>query len=53
MREAILEGKRKFVVRDAPEPVLDEGEVLIKVRYCGICGSDLHTYIEGVNIRHG
>ncbi len=53
MREAILEGKRRFVVRDAPEPVLDEGEVLIKVRYCGICGSDLHTYIEGVNIRHG
>lgn len=53
MREAILEGKKRFVVRDAPEPVLDEGEVLIKVRYCGICGSDLHTYIEGVNIRHG
>jgi len=53
MREAILEGKRKFVVRDAPEPVLGEGEVLIKVEYCGICGSDLHTFIEGVNIRHG
>ncbi len=53
MREAILEGKKGFMVRDAPEPVLDEGEVLIKVQYCGICGSDLHTYIEGVNIRHG
>lgn len=53
MREAILEGKRGFVVRDVPEPVLDEGELLIKVQYCGICGSDLHTYIEGVNIRHG
>lgn len=53
MREAILEGKRRFVVRDAPEPVLDEGEVLIKVRYCGICGSDLPTYFEGANIRNG
>jgi len=53
MREAILEGKRKFVVRDGPEPVLDEGEVLIKVQYCGICGSDLHTYIEGVPARYG
>jgi 2-desacetyl-2-hydroxyethyl bacteriochlorophyllide A dehydrogenase len=53
VREAILEGKRRFVVRDVPEPALDEDEVLIKVRYCGICGSDLHTYIEGVNIRHG
>lgn len=53
MREAILEGKRRFVVRDAPEPVLDEGEVLIKVQYCGICGSDLPTYIEGVPARQG
>lgn len=53
MREAILEGKEKYVVRDAPEPVLGEGELLIKVRYCGICGSDLHTYYEGANIRHG
>ncbi|MGB3129280.1 MAG: zinc-binding dehydrogenase [Dehalococcoidia bacterium] len=53
MREAILEGKRKFVVRDVPEPVLDEDEVLIKVRYCGICGSDLITYVEGVPARHG
>jgi len=53
MREAILEGKREFVVRDVPEPVLDEGEVLIKVQYCGICGSDLITYIQGVPARYG
>jgi (R,R)-butanediol dehydrogenase/meso-butanediol dehydrogenase/diacetyl reductase len=53
MRQAILEGKRKFAVRDVPEPVLDADEVLIKVRYCGICGSDLHTYIEGVDARYG
>jgi 2-desacetyl-2-hydroxyethyl bacteriochlorophyllide A dehydrogenase len=53
VREAILEGKEKYVVRDAPEPVLGEGELLIRVQYCGICGSDLHTYYEGANIRHG
>ncbi len=29
-------------------PTLDEGEALIRVRACGICGSDLHTYRHGL-----
>jgi len=29
-------------VRDLPEPVPGEGQVLVKVLRCGICGSDLH-----------
>lgn len=53
MREAVLEGRSKYVIRNAPDPVPGEGEVLIKVQYAGICGSDLHTYYEGANIRHG
>ena len=48
MRAAILEGERKFAIKDVPEPVLDAGEVLIKVECCGICGSDLPTYVVGV-----
>jgi len=39
MKAAILEGKRKLVVKEVPEPVLDKDEVLIKVQYCGICWS--------------
>lgn len=53
MRQAILVDKRKFEVREVPEPILNEDEVLIKVRYCGICGSDLDTYVGGVTISHG
>ncbi|MEE8471126.1 MAG: zinc-binding dehydrogenase [Dehalococcoidia bacterium] len=53
MREAILEGKRRFVVREVPEPAPDEDEVMIRVRYCGICGSDLITYVHGVPARYG
>jgi len=53
MKEAILEGERHFVISEVPEPVLDSNEVLIKVHYCGICGSDLHTYIGGVPTRYG
>ena len=29
-------------LRDVPEPKLSEDEVLIKVKVCGICGSDIH-----------
>jgi 2-desacetyl-2-hydroxyethyl bacteriochlorophyllide A dehydrogenase len=53
MREAILVGTRRFAVKDMPEPVLGEDEVLIEVHYCGICGSDLHTYLVGVPARYG
>mgnify|MGYP006266452311 CR=1 FL=1 len=53
MKAAILEGKRKLVVKEVPEPVLDKDEVLIKVQYCGICGSDLHIYTEGALIGLG
>jgi 2-desacetyl-2-hydroxyethyl bacteriochlorophyllide A dehydrogenase len=53
MRAAIMEGKRKLVVRDVPNPVLDRDEVLIKVQYCGICGSDLHIYVDGFKLSVG
>jgi 2-desacetyl-2-hydroxyethyl bacteriochlorophyllide A dehydrogenase len=53
MREAVLVGERKFAIRRAPKPALKDDEVLIRVRYCGICGSDLHTYIHGLPARYG
>jgi len=53
MKAAIVEGERKLVIRDVPEPVLEKDEVLIKVQYCGICGSDLETYTIGASIGVG
>ncbi|MBE0480334.1 MAG: zinc-binding dehydrogenase [Dehalococcoidia bacterium] len=53
MREAVFEGKRTFAVKEMSEPVPGEGEVTIKVHCCGICGSDLHTYVEGAQARYG
>jgi threonine dehydrogenase-like Zn-dependent dehydrogenase len=32
-----------LVVEDVAEPVLGAGDVLVAVRACGICGSDLHA----------
>lgn len=31
-----------------PDPALTPGDVLIRIRACGICGSDLHTYKHGL-----
>ncbi len=33
-----------FEVLDLPEPEIGPDEVLIRVRACGICGSDVHVY---------
>lgn len=38
-------GKMAFVERDIPQ--IQDNEVLVKMEYCGICGSDLHYYESG------
>lgn len=53
MRAAMLEDRRRLVVRDVPELVIGDDEVLIDVEYCGICGSDLHIYTEGIGLGLG
>jgi threonine dehydrogenase-like Zn-dependent dehydrogenase len=42
MRAAVARA-HEIVVDDMPDPVPLEGDVLVAVRACGICGSDLHT----------
>jgi (R,R)-butanediol dehydrogenase/meso-butanediol dehydrogenase/diacetyl reductase len=53
MRAAILEDRKKLVIKDVPKPIIEKDEVLVKVQYCGICGSNLHIYSEGINIGLG
>jgi len=47
MRSAFCTGPRNFEVRDVEPPRPEAGEALIKVRSCGICGSDLHYFHGG------
>jgi threonine dehydrogenase-like Zn-dependent dehydrogenase len=47
VRAAVL-SKGQMVVRDdAPDPVPAFGQVLVEVKACGICGSDLHFAQHG------
>ncbi len=42
MKALVLEKYNEFVYKDVPDPDITENEVLIKVKACGICGSDVH-----------
>ncbi len=48
MRAAVYHGPRDVRFEEVPAPVLDEGDALLRVKACGICGSDLHTYRHGL-----
>ncbi|HUZ93524.1 MAG TPA: galactitol-1-phosphate 5-dehydrogenase [Edaphobacter sp.] len=44
MQALVLENYRDLQIREVPEPELGPSDVLVKVKACGICGSDVHGY---------
>jgi threonine dehydrogenase-like Zn-dependent dehydrogenase len=57
LKAAVFRGVRKIEITNVPDPKPETGEVLIRVKYCGICGSDVGsyktgTYEEGLIIGH-
>jgi len=42
MKALVLEEYMKLALRDVPEPTAGPGTVLVRVKACGICGSDVH-----------
>jgi D-arabinitol dehydrogenase (NADP+) len=44
VKAAYYEGVHKVAVRDAPEPEPGPRDILIRVRACGICGTDQHIF---------
>ncbi len=53
MKAAVFHGPRDIRFEQVPLPELQEGEALMRIRACGICGSDLHTYREGLFLQLG
>jgi len=47
MKGAVLRGVRDVRVEEIPEPVIEPGSIIVDVKACGICGSDLHPYKLG------
>jgi len=44
MQALVWTGKNQLEVQDIPEPRAEAGEVLVRVSYVGICGTDLHIW---------
>lgn len=44
MRALIYNGPKNIRVEDVKIPEIGDTDVLIKVQYCGICGTDIHIY---------
>ena len=42
MKALVLEEYNHFVYKDVSEPVLGTNDVMVRVKACGICGSDVH-----------
>ena len=45
MKAAVYKGNRRIVVEDIPTPSPGPGQVLVRVRLCAICGTDVHAYM--------
>lgn len=45
MRALVYEGANRIALQEAAEPEPRPGEVVVEVRACGICGSDVHAFL--------
>ena len=48
MKAAIYQGERRMVVEDIPIPDPLSEEILIKVKYSAICGTDVHAFLYDI-----
>lgn len=46
MRAAVYRGDGRLVVEERPRPTIAPGELLVRVRACGLCGSDLMRWYQ-------
>jgi L-iditol 2-dehydrogenase len=47
LRTAVLYGARDLRIEDRERPAIGPGQMLLRVRAVGVCGSDVHTYVHG------
>jgi (R,R)-butanediol dehydrogenase/meso-butanediol dehydrogenase/diacetyl reductase len=47
MKASVVKGKGVLAVEEVPTPRAGPGEVVVKVKYCGICGSDVRLLADG------
>ena len=48
MRAAVYKGNQQLSVEEIPTPEPGPGQVLVKVKYCAICGTDVHGFLYDI-----
>ena len=51
MKAAVLHNAKDLRVEEVDEPVVLSNQVKVKIEWAGICGSDLHAYSHGLDMR--
>ena len=44
MKALLLKGPGELVLDEVPIPDISDDQVLVEIKYCGICGSDVHYF---------
>lgn len=47
MQALMFYGREDLRLTDVPQPTAGPGQVTVRVHWCGICGTDLHEYVQG------
>ena len=47
MRSVAIKGVKEFEIKDMDEPIFDGKRVIVDVEKTGICGSDIHYWVNG------
>jgi threonine dehydrogenase-like Zn-dependent dehydrogenase len=50
MKAVRFHGKKDLRYEDIPVPDVKKGQVKLKPKFVGICGSDLHEYLDGPSL---
>lgn len=53
MKAAMYYGAKDIRIEEVPDPTPKKGQIKIQVKWCGICGTDLHDYLSGpIQVQH-
>lgn len=47
MKAFVMNDERKMVIQNVPVPVPNENNMIVKIRYASICGTDFRTFMQG------
>jgi len=53
MKVPVFTDLKKIEFQEKPTPQIGPDEVLLEVKWCGICGSDVHGYLNGILVPPG